>query len=99
MTESYASNPTDDLWQAKAANALKRAVITTSGVPDGRRPLAVEMLTILMNAGLPISDLHADSDGGLVYVEGSPYAAPGHDYLARPLLGRRPRGGAVPAVH
>ncbi|WP_406066172.1 hypothetical protein OG462_41560 [Streptomyces sp. NBC_01077] len=60
MTESYTSSPIGDLWQAKAANALDRAVITTT-VPDGCRGLAVEVVTALMKARLPISDLHADA--------------------------------------
>ncbi|GAB7036138.1 hypothetical protein AB0G35_34780 [Streptomyces sp. NPDC021749] len=60
MTESHTSSPTDDLWQAKAANALDRAMITTA-VPDGRRGLAVGVVTVLMKAGLPISNLHADA--------------------------------------
>ncbi|MEV6332619.1 hypothetical protein [Streptomyces sp. NPDC051909] len=60
MTESYTSSPIDDLWQARAVKALERAVISNS-VPDGRRSLAVEVVTVLMKAGLPVSDLHADA--------------------------------------
>ncbi|WP_274919648.1 hypothetical protein [Streptomyces sp. WZ-12] len=61
MTEPSTNSPTDDLWQAKALNALDRAVVTDSGVPEGRRHLAIEMVITLMKAGLPISDLHADA--------------------------------------
>lgn len=60
MDESRNSSPIDDLWQSKALAALERAVISECGIPDGRRNLAVGVVTALLKAGLPLSDLHAD---------------------------------------
>ncbi|MFI8515322.1 hypothetical protein ACIGHB_29760 [Streptomyces sp. NPDC085460] len=60
MTESNSSDPIADLWQARAVKALDREVFSASGVPDERRGLAVDVVTVLMKAGLPIADPQAD---------------------------------------